>query len=283
MKKHTAILFLLAGFIAFPVPSGAESGSETGRHFRYHAADGPVSLHSDIGDEFTRDHARHARQVWDYFKKTFRQSPGNRVVLYYTKNQELYDKILKRNPSIVLKGARQVTANWNADHREWFILPYTVPDYGTQLHEMSHDFLYATYPASEDYPWFKEGSGMYYESGMFNATGGLVIERPLPSYHALFRDWAARKQVIPLGPLLRMPKNDFYRADYTKTYSQSMMLFFYLMEKHPATMKEVFAGINDGKISSNEKLIGVILKSTGKKIGEMEKEYVEYGSAAGTQ
>jgi hypothetical protein len=271
------VLCVVTGLLIHPYVSDADSGGAFLRHFKFHSTEGPVTLHSDISEEFTGDHSRHALLVWNYYKKTFSRSPGNRIILYYTKDHGLYDNILKRYPSITLKGARQVTANWTGECREWFIMPFVVPDYGTQLHEISHDFLYATYPASENFPWFKEGSGMYYESGIFNAQGKLVIERPMGSYHSLFKDWAMKKQVIPLAVLLRMPKNDYYRADYTKTYSQSMMIFFYLTNRHPETMAKVFAGINDRTISNNELLVNYIIRLTGKKLGELEREYIEYG------
>ena len=180
MKKPTYILlFIIAGALAFSLRSDADS-SLFHMYFTYHAIDGPVAVHSDISDEFTKKHAHHARLVWDYYQKTFSRSPGNRIVLYYTKNQNLYDKILKKHPTIVLKGARQLTVNWEKDHREWFIMPYTDPDYGTQLHEISHDFLYCTCPGMDHFPWFREGSAMYYESGTFNDKGELVINEPLP-------------------------------------------------------------------------------------------------------
>lgn len=278
MRKTIFIFLVCAAASALPVSSGADTAGGFDRHFRYHSAEGPVMLYSDISDEFTKNHARHARLVWDYYHRIFSRPPGNRIILYYTKDQKLYDKILIRYPTITMEGARQVTANWTGKYREWFIIPYTNPDYGTQLHEISHDFLYFTCPESENFPWFKEGSAMYYESGSFRADGNLIVERPLPSYHQLFRDWAEKRQLIPLGTLLRMERNDFYRADYTKTYSQSMIFFFYLAERHPETLKKVFSGINERKIRSGSVLMEYIIRNTGKNVTGMEREYIDYGN-----
>jgi len=280
VRKTIFIILVCASAFALPVSSGAGPAGAFNRNFQYRLVDGPVALYSEISEEFTKNHARHARLVWDYFRKTFSRSPGNRIVLYYTQNQKMYDTVLKRYPAIVMKGARQVTANWTGEFREWFIVPYADPDYGTQLHEISHDFLYFTCPESENFPWFKEGSAMYYESGSFNADGNLVVDRPLPSYHKLFRERAEKKQLIPLGTLLDMPGSDFYRADYTKTYSQSMIFFFYLAERHPETLKKIFSGINNRKILNASGLAECIILSTGKKVAEMEREYIYFGSAA---
>jgi len=60
-----------------------------------------------------------------------------------------------------------------------------------------------------------------------------------------------------------------------------MIFFFYLMEKHPETMREVFAGINSRTITGNEQLVNFITRSTGRQIAQMAREYVEYGSMKG--
>ena len=58
------------------------------------------------------------------------------------------------------------------DYR-WFIIPYEIPDFGTQLHEFGHSFLFATVWGTRsvsynDIDWFVEGTAMYFEGGVFN-------------------------------------------------------------------------------------------------------------------
>jgi len=62
---------------------------------------------------------------------------------------------------------------------QWFIVPYVIPDLGTQQHELSHTFLFFTYPPAEDHPWIKEGTGMYFESGELNRSGNLSVTTPM--------------------------------------------------------------------------------------------------------
>jgi len=246
------------------------------------AKDGNVTVHADssLDSRFAASHAAHAAQVWRYFSSVFARTPGSSVEFFYTKDQRLFETILKRYPVIVIPGGRQLTTHWEGNHHVWFIIPYTMPDFGTQLHELSHDFLYATWPRSEEHPWIKEGLGMYFESGRITEQGRFSVERPFPSYVVLFRDWQAKGALIPLRRLLTMPRDEFYRSDHTKTYSQSMMLVFYLWGKHPAMMRGVLAGFNNRTITTNAQLIDFILRSTGLSLVTLEREYIPYGTAA---
>lgn len=156
-------------------------------------------------------------------------------------------------------------------------MPNAIPDYGTQLHELSHDFLYFTYAGSEDYPWIKEGSGMYFESGYFDSKGNFKIEKPFPMYHELFKKAKNENRLISLNQLIMMSRNDFYQSDYTLTYSESMIFFYYLMTKQTGTMKELFNKLNKRAITRNEQVIEFIIKSSGKNIDELESEYIKFG------
>lgn len=239
--------------------------------FKYHLEN--VTVYSDISEEFSRTHAEHCLKVWKYYSKLFAKTPGKSIELFYTKNQTLYNAILKRYPTIVLKGARQVTANWTGDHRQWFIMPYTEPDFGTQLHEISHDFLYHTYPGCDAYPWFREGSAMYFESGRMDDAGNLVVEKPFESLKVMFDNWRDKNRLIPLKRLVSMPQKEYYRGEFYKQYSQSMMLYFYLMKKHPAVMDRLLGEINRGRIKHNSQIINFIIKNTGMDLMKLEKEY----------
>jgi hypothetical protein len=73
--------------------------------------------------------------------------------------------------------AREVAACWNLyKDAAWtyFIIPFQTPDFGTQLHEISHIFLQNLHPDAESFPRLKEGSGMYFESGSFDALGNFI-------------------------------------------------------------------------------------------------------------
>ncbi len=259
------ILLLYPGMALYP---------DSSYPFRYSVEN--VTVFSDISPEFSKVHGDHALLVWKYYSKIFSRTPGDRIEMYYTTDDKLYHKELKRHPAITIKGGRSVTCGWYGDHRKWFIVPYTIPDFGTQLHEISHDFLYFTFNKSEDYPWFKEGSGMYFESGSFSPGGDLVVESPFPPYAGIFNKLKSKNELIPLAKLLHMKRMDFYTSDPGKTYSGSLMFFYYLMKKHGAVMNGLFNRINSNNISDNDALIRYIIKETGESIEEMELNYKNF-------
>jgi hypothetical protein len=175
-----------------------------------------------------------------------------------------------------MKGARQVDAHWTGSYREWYIVPCKNPDYGTQQHEIGHDFLYFTYIKSEDNPWFKEGTGMYFEAGIFDQNGDLVVSAPYKDYYDSFISWNNKKKSIPLSKLLYMSRDEFYTSDYTKTYAQAMMLVYYLMKEHKKTMDEVFKLLNSRTITNNNELLKYIIDNTDGTLDKLETNYINY-------
>ncbi len=208
---------------------------------------GSVQVRSDISENFSREHADHADNVWRFFSRVFARSPGRRIELYYTENVSLYQRVFAFCPSIVIPGGRQVTTCFDESERfyRWFIVPFRIPDFATQLHEIGHSFLFFTYEASEDNPWIKEGTGMYYESGHFIGDD-LVVSEPIDWLKTNFNAWHG-KGLVPLGTLLRMSRNTFYGRDASQVYSQAGMLIFYLFAKHPSTMSELIDGLNPNR------------------------------------
>lgn len=123
------------------------------RMFNYPTEVGHVRVFSNISVAFSHEHAVHANLVWNYFERLFARSVGSRTEMYYTMDQNLYMQVSKFCQSTIPFGGRQVTTCYDSEEGiyRWFIVPYTVPDFGTQQHELSHSFLYATYLASEDW------------------------------------------------------------------------------------------------------------------------------------
>src|SRR5262249_45130947 len=159
------------------------------------------------------------------FSMLFARSLGSRTEMYYTRNQRAYSQTLAICPSVIISGARQVTTCF--DHAEgiyrWFVIPHVTPDFGTQQHELSHGFLYATYPAAEDFPWIKEGTGMYWESGSFDGAGNLIVSTPIPYLKTGFRAAVNGPGLIPLSALTVMSRADFYASEPTRVYSEAGM------------------------------------------------------------
>lgn len=237
---------------------------------------GHATVSSDISWHFSDEHARHLSRVWNYYAYSglFARSRGNRIEFYYTYDEQKFNKALARCPTIVIPGARMLTACYS-DIARWYVIPYTTPDYGTQLHEVSHDFLYATFPESEDFPWFKEGSGMYFEGGTFNATDQLIVNQPASYCTYWFHHYRNQGTLLPLATLVTTSKSPFL-ADASRTYSQSCMFFFYLMRNHASVMESLFERLSDQTIRDNAAVLDFMQSQTGMTLAQLATAYEEY-------
>ena len=110
-----------------------------------------VRVFSDISPTFSREHAEHLKRTFDFFNGLYAKNAGDYYDVYYTTDPEVFLK-LNPNPHChaeIAVDARSVSACY-LDYPRWFILPYEIPDFGTQLHEIGHDFHGKTWPLSYD-------------------------------------------------------------------------------------------------------------------------------------
>ena len=192
-----------------------------------------------------------------------------------TTSEQVYLKLGELGPDCLYfnQDTRNTSGCYFDDYPRWFVIPYQIPDFGTQLHEIGHDFLYAVWPrAWVGSLWFVEGTAMYWEGGVFTDDGSLRVNRPFPWCVYGFPNPGPR--LIPLAELLRLG-DDFY-PDPRPTYPQSCMLFTYLEKRAPGVLYALIYGINSGQITSNEELITALLDLTGKSISELEEAYESY-------
>ena len=246
-------------------------------HFPFAHSQGRVQVRSDISPEFSRRHGEHLALVYGYFSRLFARSYGGASVACYTHDRDLYLRILAACATVVVPGGRDVTGCYDRQTgiQALVIVPYETPDFGTQLHEFSHQFLYATWPPVEEHPWFKEGTGMYWESGGFSSAGELIVSEP----NAYLRNGISRfrTSLMPLDRLLYLTRDGFYgHADPVRVYAQSGMLVFYLMENHPAAMSRLFAELNRQGVPDNAQLVARLLSETRLTLPELDRAYVAY-------
>ena len=239
-----------------------------------------VRVFSDISPTFSEDHAEHLSRVWDFFDALYARNRGAYVDAYYTSDSTVFKKVVPHCPTIFIPGARNVTTCY-LDYPRWFIMPFQIPDLGTQLHEIGHDFLYATWPHAWDTSnWFVEGTAMYYEGGVFTDGGSLRVPAPFSWCTELFQRFDREDRLMPLGQLLRLGRGA-YLEDNWRTYSQSCMLFDYLERHEPGVLYALIQRINARRIASNDELIAALLELTGKSVSELEKAYESYSRNAG--
>lgn len=239
-----------------------------------------VRVFSDISPTFSEDHAEHLSRVWDFFDDLYAGNRGAYVDAYYTSDSTVFKKVVPHCPTIFIPGARNVTSCY-LDYPRWFIMPFQIPDLGTQLHEIGHDFLYATWPeAWRTSNWFVEGTAMYFEAGAFTDEGSLRVPVPFSWCTDLFRRFDREGSLMPLEELFRLSRDE-YLADNWRTYSQSCMLFDYLERHEPGVLYALIDQINAGEVTSNEELIAALLELTGRSVNELEEAYESYGRIAG--
>jgi len=244
-------------------------------------------LCSDISTAFTAQEGYHLAQLHAYYSKFFSQPlSGGKSVEYYTLDPSLYSRLFAYCGGVVVAGGRSVSSCWDSTTRIYseFILPYQIPDFGTQQHELSHLFLQMTYRSSvapyepsEVNVWFKEGTGMYFESGNIDSNGNLVVTTPMYYLTSEFRAHYNAGTLIPLATLVGYNASQFYGSDATQVYSEAGMFICYLTFKQPATMSAVWAGINNGSIANNTELLNVITTTSGMSLAQLDSAYTAYG------
>jgi hypothetical protein len=238
-----------------------------------------VRVFSDISPTFSEEHAEHLSRVWDFFDDLYAESRGAQVDAYYTSDSTAFKKVVPHCPTIFIAGARNLTSCY-LDYPRWFIIPYQTPDLATQLHEIGHDFLYATWPqAWRTSNWFVEGTAMYFEAGVFTDEGSLRVPVPYSWCTDLFQRFDREGSLMPLAELLRLSR-DAYLADNWRTYSQSCMLFDYLERHEPGVLYALIHRINAGEVTSNDELIAALLELTGTSVDELEEAYETYARIA---
>lgn len=249
-------------------------------HFPFRVASGRFIVASDISMAFSQQHLDHLLKVWQYFSAVYARTPGQYTEMYYTRDLNgLYSRILQTCPTIVIPGGRNLTACFDSADGVyiWFVVPYTEPDFGTQLHEVGHTFLYFTQFNSANWPWFNEGISMYWESGSFSAAGTFSVERPLPYLTSNFRRVANANALVPLDTLLQMTRDQFYGdSDPARVYSQAGMVLYYLFKQYPSVAQGLIEQINSSQLSTNAAVINYILQQTGLTAGQLEANVRQY-------
>ena len=223
LTSDTALSFALSR--ALPPPGPAATFPDTDpEYLQALKSDYPyvhqvanVRVFSDIDSTFSREHAEHARLVWDFFDDIYDGSRGDYLDAYYTTDPDVFKKVVPHCPTIFIPDARNLTACY-LDYPRWFIIPYQIPDFGTQLHEFGHDFLYAVWPAWDNYKWFIEGTAMYFESGTFSDNGPFRVPGPIGYCTDLFRQLEREGRIIPLDELIHLGGDVFgdYILDLTR-------------------------------------------------------------------
>jgi hypothetical protein len=253
-------------------------------HYPIAMRQGSITVSSDISTAFTVAHAANLDATWRYYTAFFGATPGSHLELYYTRDSSVYVQVWPFCPNNTWGiNTRQVSGCYSTADGSWkeFIIPYITPDFGTQYHEVSHLFLQKVHPDDENFPWLKEGSGMYFESGTFDANNQLVVTTPAAYIRDGFHRYDRANDLTPIDTLIRMSRTAFYASAYAgdseRNYSQAGMFFTYLMLTQRPVMNAMFAAFAQGQLPTNADVIQFITAQTGMTIPQLEQGYLAYG------
>lgn len=256
---------------------------------------GNVRVFPDISPDFSRSHAEHAWKVWAFFDDLYAASPRDHLDAYYTTEPDVAAKLgtncggvdaqlaeyVAKATRIVFLCKPWLNGRWG--YGRWFIIPFQIPDFGTQLHEFGHDFLFSTWAAWSgksgrgDRGWFIEGTAMYFEAGVFGDS--LRIAEPL-DYCTVGFDQADRQdRLVSVGTLMTLGWEAFW-ADSHRFYPLSCMLFHYLEVHHPGVLYSLIDQINSREMTTNDQLVDALLRLTDKSVSELNDAWVTYSRAA---
>ena len=276
-----AILFAFAACRTETVPE-PQNLSDLISEFPQVRTVGNVLVGSDIGASFSEQHAVHLKLVWDYFDSVFARSRGDRLDMYYSSDRSKLLGALELCPTQAVNepDARVLTACYG-DHGYgiWFVEPFVTPDFGTQLHEISHEFVFMTYEGSATYPWFIEGTGMYYEGGAFQSDGTLDPRTVVPWLTDTFDPFDGRGELVPLDELVWLDRNSFYQGQNpNRFYAQAGLFFHYLVNAHPGLFDSLIARLNGvgPRVRDNQWVLDFITSGTGMTLGELDAAYLAY-------
>lgn len=251
------------------------------KRFPFMAQDGPAVVFSDISKQHAQVHAKHLRFTWNYFAKLTGKTPGDKMELYYTRNEKLYEEIVRLTGSPQIPGAARRVAASHHGYWRMYILPYQDPDYETQLHEVSHLFIYHVFPGGLNAPWLMEGSGMYFECALKMDKNGTMQPKLLGASQKPFVELSAKGKLLPLKKFVTLSRDEFYSKHLGVSYNQSLVLFHFLMKTHPKVMTELFAQWQDGKLATNEEVLDYLTGALKMDLPTLEKRYVAHGLKAG--
>jgi len=250
---------------------------------------GNVRVFSDISPEFSRRHAEHGWKVWAFFDELYAVSPNDYLDAYYTTDSDVIAKLgtncgvdtvfaeyQARDTRVVFLCHPWLGSQW--DYGRWFIIPFQIPDFGTQLHEFGHHFFFETWPGTRsDRGWFIEGTAMYFEAGVFGDS--LRIADPLDYCTVMFDRADKQDHLIPVGELITLEWEAFW-ADPHRFYPLSCMLFHYVELHHPGVLYSMIDQINSRGITTSDQLIDALLRLTGMSVRELNDAWVAYSRDA---
>ena len=255
-----------------------QSPSDLIPSYPYVSAIDQVLVGSDISQAFSDQHVDHMKKVWDYMTGIWAKRRSDRLEWYYSPDRSKTLIAIDLCPTQAVNAdARLLTACYGGAYPIWFIEPFVIPDFGTQLHELSHDFVFPTYWGAADFPWLIEGSAMYYEGGRFQPDGSLDLAQPLPWLIQTFDFYDGLDQLVGLDALLWLNRDQFYLGETPPTYyAQAGWFWYYLETRHPSVVNELIAQLNgvDPWVRNNQWVLDFILSGTGMTIAQLNEAYL---------
>jgi len=255
---------------------------------------------SEVTPAYSSAQLEHLLKSWDFFTGFFPKTPGSHTEMYYSWDPKLLEyakaTFAECDSALAPLPGRLLLTCSESGNVSWIIAPYLgsdgrVPaDHASPLASVSQSFMDSiTTAQTYAWPWLWEGLSFALKSGDFD--GGAYAMRALND-----PERTAFKQALAAGTLLPLTDPaalDLVELTRTRTVpvsgtwfdqeqlgqAQSSVLLNYLFINYQPVLKNLFAAIDAGTVTTSEEAFAFVLAGTGRTAEQLEADYRGYGAS----
>lgn len=259
------------------------------------AGAGGFVVASEITPGYNAVQLDHLMKSWNHFAGFFPRAPGSHTEMYYTWDPALLEYAKANFPecdsALAQLPGRLLLTCTELPTLSWIVAPNldgndgSVPaDHASGLASVGQSFMDSIPPVDglHGWPWLWEGLSYAFKSGDFE--NGPYTMRGLAD-----PERTAFKQALTAGTLLTL--QDLVDLTRTRTLpvsgtwfdheqvaeAQASMLLNYLYRTNADVLKDLFAAVDAGTITTSQDAFAFVLSEIGKTAGELDADYKAYG------
>lgn len=264
--------------------------------FPFVAQSGSFVVASDISQAYSDARLDQLLKSWNFFQGFFPKQPGGWAEMYYT-----WDSAIVSNqgatacPSATLADlvGRMLRTCYEPgpDINSFLVAPHLESatgavgiDNATALATLSQSFMDSiTAPETYTWPWLWEGLSIAFRSGDF-ANGPYAMRALTDPERTAFKQAQAAGTLMTLSDLIgltrvRTPPSGTWSGQQLLAEAQSSVLLNYLFINNQTVVKDLFAAIDAGTVTSSADAFAFVLTGIGKTEAQLETDYKAYGAA----
>lgn len=264
--------------------------------FPFVAQSGSFVVASDISQAYSDARLDQLLKSWNFFQGFFPKQPGGWAEMYYT-----WDSAIVSNqgatacPSATLADlvGRMLRTCYEPgpDINSFLVAPHLESatgavgiDNATALATLSQSFMDSiTAPETYTWPWLWEGLSIAFRSGDF-ANGPYAMRALTDPERTAFKQAQAAGTLMTLSDLIgltrvRTPPSGTWSGQQLLAEAQSSVLLNYLFINNQTVVKDLFAAIDAGTVTSSADAFAFVLTGIGMTEPQLETAYKAYGAA----